>query len=299
MENPANNTSTPVPSDPIAGTQPDFSPPSPPKDFSLSETPPLSPPGTSVPPEAQSEPSDNSQKVSTPAPNLVFQKENAGNPETRKTRKPFLIGGAILVLLLVSTAVAVYFIQKGGFGLQKKATVETCTYGQACSVNGRSGTQSCTGTLQNGVCKYDPAVAPNCSACTYCGDGVCGGGEGPDNCPADCGAGGGGGGCTVQKTYSGASTPGMDCKQGSSASVTLKACVPAGCPATSITYHSVNKTCTGSEWAGCSGACGDSGGNATLSIPAGGCAEATVSCSAPDCGSCQVDIDNYGVRRWQ
>lgn len=38
-----------------------------------------------------------------------------------KPKKPFLIGGAILVFLLTVTGVAAYFVQKGGFGIQKKA----------------------------------------------------------------------------------------------------------------------------------------------------------------------------------
>ena len=65
---------------------------------------------------------------------------------------------------------------------------QTCTYGQTCDASGHSGTQSCTGTVQNGECKYDPGVSPNCSSCTWCGDGNCGGGEGIENCPQDCGA---------------------------------------------------------------------------------------------------------------
>lgn len=58
----------------------------------------------------------------TPSSNeqpLVFRNPNEGG---NKPRKPFLIGGAILMFLVFSSALAFYFFQKGGFGIQKKAT---------------------------------------------------------------------------------------------------------------------------------------------------------------------------------
>jgi len=101
--------------------------------------------------------------------------------------------------------------------------------------------------------------------------------------------------CTPQKTYSGSS----GCSQGGSASITLTACVPTGCPATTVSYHEVKITCAGEDYASCEGVCGDSGTNKTLSVPAGGCESVSISCSSPQCGSCQVDFDEYGARRWQ
>lgn len=44
----------------------------------------------------------------------------------------------------------------------------TCSYAQNCSFEGldpSQGQQSCTGTIQGGICKYDPGVEPNCSGC--------------------------------------------------------------------------------------------------------------------------------------
>lgn len=101
--------------------------------------------------------------------------------------------------------------------------------------------------------------------------------------------------CSVQKTYSGADV----CSQGGTASISMVACVPVGCPSTTVSYHEVKKTCTGDQWAGCGGACGDSGSNKTATVPAGGCVTVSLSCSSPKCGSCQVDIDDYGERKWQ
>lgn len=57
---------------------------------------------------------------------LVFRKPE--EPQGNKPKKPFLISGVILALLLVSTAVAVYFVQKGRFGAQKKAIGASSLY---------------------------------------------------------------------------------------------------------------------------------------------------------------------------
>jgi len=60
---------------------------------------------------------------------------------------------------------------------------EPCLYCERCE---GSGTHQCHGTIQDGACKYDPAVAPNCTSCKFCGDGVCDVCEGADWCPQDC-----------------------------------------------------------------------------------------------------------------
>lgn len=97
-------------------------------------------------------------------------------------------------------------------------TPTTCTYGEAC---GNGGTRSCTGTTQDGVCKFKSGIDPNCSACTTCGDGICGGGEGQDNCPVDCKGGGG-----SQKIRSEDDGQGGCCDQGAAANS------PKGCRTT-------------------------------------------------------------------
>lgn len=111
------------------------------------------------------------------------------------------------------------------------------------------------------------------------------------------------GDCAPNKSYSGATTPGYDCAEGSNASVTVTACIPEGCPTNgaSVTYGLAIAHCAGEGWANCGGACGVAEEPRTLSIPSGQrCASATHSCNPPDaCGTCQVDIDGYGVRRWQ
>jgi hypothetical protein len=94
----------------------------------------------------------------------------------------------------------------------------------------------------------------------------------------------------------------MDCKEGNNASVTITACLPAdaSCASKEITFSKTEASCPGKNWAGCGGACGTPSTQGTFSVNRGACASRTVSCNPPGaCGSCQVDIDNYGVRRWQ
>lgn len=106
-------------------------------------------------------------------------------------------------------------------------------------------------------------------------------------------------GCEVSKEYSGATTPGYDCKKGSSASVTLTACLPEGCAATDVSYSKTEAYCDGEDWLDCEGACGSSPSTGSIHVGGGECKSASVSCSPRDgCGTCQVDIDSYGVRRW-
>lgn len=42
---------------------------------------------------------------------------------------------------------------------------EQCTYNETCESDGQQGVRSCTGTMQDNVCKYDPGVSPKCSSC--------------------------------------------------------------------------------------------------------------------------------------
>jgi hypothetical protein len=111
------------------------------------------------------------------------------------------------------------------------------------------------------------------------------------------------GNCVPTKEMSGATVPNFDCREGGSASVTLKACIPESCPLNGATveFEKTIASCPGRDWAGCGGACGAAATKSTLTIPAGQrCIFETIHCSPPEsCGSCQVDIDGYGVRRWQ
>lgn len=105
--------------------------------------------------------------------------------------------------------------------------------------------------------------------------------------------------CAVSKDYSGASQENYDCKKGSSASVKLKACLPAGCPATDVSYSKTEAYCDGEDWLHCDDACGANPEDGSVHVNGGECEEVSVSCSPHDnCGTCQVDIDGYGVRRW-
>jgi hypothetical protein len=40
-----------------------------------------------------------------------------------------------------------------------------CNYSETCSKDGKNGVHTCKGTKQDGVCKYDPAVNPDCTSC--------------------------------------------------------------------------------------------------------------------------------------
>lgn len=85
--------------------------------------------------------------------------------------------------------------------------------------------------------------------------------------------------------------------------MTVTACLPEGCPlnGASVSYSKTIARCPGENRANCEGACGAGATTTTLTIQAGQrCASATVSCGVPgNCGTCQVDIDGYGVRRWE
>ena len=135
---------------------------------------------------------DSKQKEETketPSEDIKKQLSTLGispksNPAKPVNKTAYLLIG--LLLLLVSIPAGVFLVKQRQEIRKEAAEGEFCTYGQTCIVDGHSGTQSCTGTIQDGSCKYDPSVDPNCSPCGYCGDGECGGGEGPDNCPQDC-----------------------------------------------------------------------------------------------------------------
>jgi len=59
-----------------------------------------------------------------------------------------------------------------------------CEYPENCTTSdGEQGVHTCTGTIQDGTCKYKSGVDPNCSDCVVQDSG---GGSGNDN-PSDCG----------------------------------------------------------------------------------------------------------------
>ena len=183
MEDPANTTSLPFPSDPTAGRLPDLS-------SSKTSSPPL--PETSAPepkPEQANSPPPPPTPP-TPPPTFVFQKTDAGGPATRKSKKPFLIGGAILVLLLISTALAVYFVQKGKFGVQEKAagcppascsgTGYLCADGCDCNWSTNKGVRwyyKCNNGVVEKYNEYDSSCDSSCPSG--------GGGGGGITCGAD------------------------------------------------------------------------------------------------------------------
>lgn len=156
--------------------------------------PPLDQPQSSTPPpktddqqNQQNMPKEQKeetpQEIKAKLSKLGISPKDTG-PKGPSKKTAFLLLG--LLLLLVSIPLGVYYLRERIELRKKAAEGELCTYGEHCIVDGKQGTRSCTGTIQDGICKYNPNIDPNCSACGYCGDGICGGGEGADNCPQDC-----------------------------------------------------------------------------------------------------------------
>lgn len=93
---------------------------------------------------------------------------------------------ALIGLLIVLSAWAIsgllreffHFSPPGGSG-------GNCDYCEHCESSLQK-THQCRGTIQDGVCKSNPGVDPNCTPCMLCGDGTCSVCEGPDWCPDDC-----------------------------------------------------------------------------------------------------------------
>jgi hypothetical protein len=124
---------------------------------------------------------------STPPPPLPKSEILTPDIAPKNPSKTKIILASIFGLFFLGAVAGAVVLVKQNQDIRKFAAEgDGCEYGQACGTNG---TQSCSGTIQGGTCKYDPGVNPNCSACGYCGDGNCGGGEGADNCPQDCSGG--------------------------------------------------------------------------------------------------------------
>jgi uncharacterized repeat protein (TIGR01451 family) len=126
----------------------------------------------------------------TPPPPLPKSEILTPDIAPKKPSKTKIILTSIIGLFLLGAVAGAVVLVRQNQDIRKYAAEgDSCEYGQTCTAGEHSGTQSCSGTIQGGTCKYDPNVNPNCSACGYCGDGNCGGGEGADNCPQDCGGG--------------------------------------------------------------------------------------------------------------
>lgn len=102
---------------------------------------------------------------------------------------PLLAGKAPLVflagLLLVAATMGGLFLVQKNQAPKKAAEGDLCLYCENCE-GSASKYHQCTGTKVNEVCKYNPAVPPNCSSCLACGDGTCSNCEDTSNCPQDC-----------------------------------------------------------------------------------------------------------------
>jgi len=113
MEDPANATLLSFTSDPTTGRLPDLS-------SSKTSSPLL--PETSAP-EPKPEQANSPLLPPTPPtpPTFVFQKTDAGGSATRKTKKPLLIGGAILILILGLVGGTVQLFKSQKLSLVQKA----------------------------------------------------------------------------------------------------------------------------------------------------------------------------------
>ena len=182
------------------------------------------------------------------------------------------------------------------------------TYPDGCGGN-------CTGTKYGDGCPPAPCV-PDCSGVGN----ICAGVTYPDGCGGNCTGTKEGGGCPTSPPIStptpvptptpSACTPTVNftgdaaCVSGAdSLSVTIEACLPAGCPQTTINYSGGSATCPGSSKASCSGPCPVNTTSRQLTIQGGSCATATVTCTTPACGSCQVDLayggQTHGAIAWK
>lgn len=105
------------------------------------------------------------------------------------------ITAALVGIIIVFSAWAIKSLVWYFFGLNKEggglsggnSSGQLCFYCENCD-GSLLKTRQCRGTIQNGVCRYNENVDPECppSSCKLCGDGNCDVCEGPDWCPQDC-----------------------------------------------------------------------------------------------------------------
>lgn len=194
------------------------------------------------------------------------------------------------VFLIITLAGSVYLVQNRHLLFEQKAADCTPPAGKI----GNDGPGGCCGSYisQEGQ-SCDSGGCRNWETCSI-SNGACASGTSCQDSSSS-----GSGNCVPIKSYSSTS----QCDRGNSASVTLTACFPDGCALTgaNVTFGQAVAYCAGEDRANCDGVCGAAEQTQTLSIPPGQkCASVNVSCNPPNnCGTCQVDIDGHGSRRWE
>lgn len=247
----------------------------------------------------------------TPGLNNLPPIVNLPKPPARKLFPTKTVATILGLLVIIGGVAGGATLVQQRQELREKAAGQPCSQGcgtnEYCNASGVCATKIGSGEDVGGCCDQSAASdSPNgCRSWETCSipNGSCQSGF---SCNAQ-GGGGGGGGCTPIVDFSGASTSGFDCRNQSSVSISIIARRPAGCDINQelrVDYKKTNANCPGDSYAGCQGACGTGANPATLVIPAGqNEASESVSCSAPACGSCQVDLEeggrSYGVRVWQ
>lgn len=159
-------------------------------------TPPPSPP---PPPPPSSPPTSTSTGTGGNMSGDTFvvksePKKKSFIPQISSGTKPLLLS-AMILFLVVAGAAGVFIVQtrwapkeaavKTRLAPKRTAEGDTCQYCEHCE-NSSQKLHQCTGTIQGGVCKYNPSVPPNCTACKSCGNGTCDPCEDSCRCPADC-----------------------------------------------------------------------------------------------------------------
>jgi hypothetical protein len=202
---------------------------------------------------------------------------------------PNILTAVFLVITLIGS---VYLVQNRHLLFDQKAASCTPPAGKI----GYDGPGGCCGSFisQEGE-SCDSGSCRDWESCSI-SNGDCASGT---SCQDNSGSSSGSGSCAPTKSY----TQSSACDRGSSASVTLTACIPEGCALTgaNVPYSSAIAFCDGEDRANCDGACGAAEQPNTLTIPSGErCNSVTLSCNPRNnCGTCQVDIDSHGSRRWE
>lgn len=74
------------------------------------------------------------------------------------------LSAAVIGLVIIFSAWAIKSLVYNFFGLGGGTAVQTCTYPENCDGSALK-VHQCTGTIQGGICKYNPAINPNCTQC--------------------------------------------------------------------------------------------------------------------------------------
>lgn len=199
--------------------------------------------------------------------------------------KKIKIGLAILILFLLSVSIPMaVWLTRQRQEIRKYAEGEPCENSEECP-------QIC----HFNVCRdcSDIGDAPTCAThnkCAWINDSC----QLNTNPPPS-------GDCTPTITTTG----GGLCGSGSSASVSVRACLPDTCSGLTselrLSFSTVSAQCGGTTYAyNCSTTCGNAGSTQYITFPAesqkGTCRDLSVPCSVPNgCGACQVDIRGNGA----